>query len=202
MVVVDAAVASASQDDPGRGHPRTGPVVDTSESVVADGAGVRGQGLSRRWADPHLDPTWSGDGIAGLTGNKYTVAMSPQSSGRLYTASYNEADGGAMRITRFEANGTLGTSFGGGDGVLQRRFAPATNAISFPSHIIRTGDKFVIVGDTRRPHERLGIARVVDQWHLRQHLLRRWSGALPDLRLRTLTSSCRGRSRCSTAGRS
>ena len=66
-----------------------------------------------------------------------------------------------MRITRFEANGTLGTSFGGGDGVLQRRFAPSTNAISFPSDIIRTGSKFVVVGDHYDGvRERLGIARM------------------------------------------
>jgi hypothetical protein len=159
VVVADAAVASATEDDPGVGHPRTGPV-HTSEPVVVDGAGVRGLGLEPAATGPHLDPTWSGDGIAGLTANKYTVALSPQDSGRLYTASYNEADGGAMRVTRFEANGTLGTSFGGGDGVLQRRFAPGTDAISFPTHIVRAGDRFVVVGDRYDGRERLGVARL------------------------------------------
>ena len=110
------------------------------------------------------------DGIAGLTGNKYTVSLSAQDSGRLYTASYNEADGGPMRITRFEANGTLGTSFGGGDGVLQRRFAPGTTGIGFPSHIIRTGSTFVVVGDHYDSgRERLGVARSGDERRLRQH---------------------------------
>ena len=110
--------------------------------------------------DPHLDPTWSGDGIAGLTGNRYGVALSPQDSGRLYVASWNEADAGALRMTRYEANGALATSFGGGDGVVQRRFAPGTNAISFPDQIVRGGDKFVVVGDHwDGVRERLGIMR-------------------------------------------
>ena len=160
LVVANATVASAGQDDPAVGHPRTG-AVTVSEPVAVDGAGVRGRALQAAAGDPHLDTTWSGDGIAGLTGNRYTVALSPQDTGRLYTASFNQSDAGAMRITRFEANGTLGTSFGGGDGVLQRRFAPSTNAISFPSDIIRTGSKFVVVGDHYDGvRERLGIARM------------------------------------------
>ncbi len=110
--------------------------------------------------DPRLDPTWSGDGIAGLTANRYRVALSPQDSGRLFVASYNGADAGAMRITRYEANGTLGTSFGGGDGVLQRRFGSSTTAVNFPSHIVRAGGQFVVVGDQYDGRERLGILRM------------------------------------------
>ena len=130
LVVATATVASAGEDDPVGGQPRAGGV-SVSEPVV-DGAGVRGRGLQPAAGAPHLDPTWSGDGIAGLTGNRYMVSLSPQDSGRLYTASFNEADGGPMRLTRFEANGSLSTSFGGGDGVLQRGFAPGDQHHQLP----------------------------------------------------------------------
>lgn len=160
VVVANATVVSAQPDGTVGGGVRLGPVA--SEPVpVLDGASVQGAGLQpAAVGDLRLDTSWSRDGIAGLTPNRYRVALSAQDSGRLFTASYTSTDAGAMRLTRYEADGSVGTSFGGGDGVLQRRFAPGTNAISFPSHIIRTGDKFVVVGDHYSGVERLGIARL------------------------------------------
>jgi uncharacterized delta-60 repeat protein len=158
MVFASGATASAGQE-PVRGHVRTGPLV--TSDIELDGAGVRGLGVEVAVVGPHLDSTWSGDGIAGLTGNKYSVAMSPQTSGRLYVASLNEGDAGAFRLTRYEANGSLATSFGGGDGVIKRRFGNTTSAVSFPYDIARTGDKFVIVGDHYDGiRERVGVMRV------------------------------------------
>jgi uncharacterized delta-60 repeat protein len=111
-----------------------------------------------------LDTSWSGDGITTIS-TPYDATVAPIPSGRVYVGSFREGDAGAMRIFRFDADGTLDERYGDG-GLKKRVFTSNGSGLSFPRVLVPQGDplgtKLSVVGEvyTADGRARVGLARL------------------------------------------
>ena len=114
------------------------PVSDTSKVLVA-----------RYTASGALDTTFNGSGYSAFSPPEFTSAgvwaIALQSDGKIVTAGQAGAD---MMVTRYNANGTLDTGFGGGSGyvLLDIDGAATSTAESGRDLVIQPDGKIVVAG--------------------------------------------------------
>jgi uncharacterized delta-60 repeat protein len=165
MVLAPTARAQSGEPDPtfnGTGLATTSiGQVDAASHVLAlpDGdivlAGFTGDdaasdlALTRYNADGTLDASFGGgDGVAtaDLDGNEFAAAAALQPDGKIVVVGYGGSVG--FLVARFNADGTLDTSFGGGDGWLTDAFGSAHDEATDVA--LQPDGKIVVVGYTAR----------------------------------------------------
>jgi len=102
-------------------------------------------------ADGDLDTTFDTDGIVTTrTGIGHTYqfvrSIALQSDGKIVATGYSEISGNGydFAIVRYNANGTLDTTFGGGDGIVTTDFGNSDNAAL--SMALQSDGKIVVAG--------------------------------------------------------
>ncbi len=137
-----------------------------TSSFIAGLLLVLGTASAARSAPGDLDPTFGGDGVvrthlSHTEDDGYTVAIQPD--GKIVVA--GEADVGSrntrMAIARYDSDGSLDTSFGGGDGKVTIDFTQA-NDFAYAVRIQADG-KIVLAGAAGyfKPDSRFALARLM-----------------------------------------
>jgi uncharacterized delta-60 repeat protein len=130
--------------------------------VVGWAAGLGGRiALARHEVDGALDATFSGDGkvLTNLTsGNDYATAVALQADGKIVVTGAAGGVGGRVAVLRYDADGSLDSTFSG-DGKLLTNF---TSGRDYATSVELQGDgKIVVAGiaDFTRPAARFALAR-------------------------------------------
>jgi uncharacterized delta-60 repeat protein len=114
-------------------------------------------------ADGDLDTTFDTDGIVTTrTGighiYQFVRSIALQSDGKIVATGYSEISGNGydFAIVRYNANGTLDTTFGGGDGIVTTDFGNSDNAAL--SMALQSDGKIVVAGYSLNPGTNFDIA--------------------------------------------
>jgi serralysin len=109
--------------------------IQTNGKIVAVGVtkGTRGQfALARYNPNGTLDTSFGGDGRVTTnftTGKDFALGVAIQANGKIVAAGGARGTGGRFALARYNANGTLDTSFGG-DGRVTTNFSPGDDVAS------------------------------------------------------------------------
>ena len=137
--------------------------IQTDGKIIAAGASSGSGGrfsLIRYATDGSLDVTFSGDGkvLTNFTsGDDWAYDVAIQSDGKIVAAGAVAGQGGRFGLSRYESNGALDTSFGGGDGRVVTNFTPGWDAATGVG--IQADGKIVAAGEASGAGGRYGTAR-------------------------------------------
>jgi len=129
-------------------------VVQPDDTVAAVGFSSSGLIVARYTANGTLDSTFNGTGYysflpSGIT-NAIGTGVAPQSDGKLVVSGWCTGPDGAsdMLVARFNTNGTVDTSFGGGSGYVLMGVGgtPSTTGERANSVVIQPDGKLVLAG--------------------------------------------------------
>jgi uncharacterized delta-60 repeat protein len=120
--------------------------VQADRKVVVAGTTHGGTDIAlvRYNTDGALDPSFDGDGIVitDLSGDDAAFAVAIQGDGKIVVGGFTD-DGVSAALLRYDTNGTLDTTFGGGDGVAT--ISAGTGAV-FVGIAIQSDDSIVAAG--------------------------------------------------------
>jgi uncharacterized delta-60 repeat protein len=120
--------------------------VQADRKVVVAGTTHGGTDIAlvRYDTDGALDPSFDGDGIVitDLSGDDAAFAVAIQADGKIVVGGFTD-DGVSAALLRYDTDGTLDTTFGGGDGVAT--ISAGTGAV-FVAIAIRSDDSIVAAG--------------------------------------------------------
>ena len=107
--------------------------------------------LTRYDSDGLLDSTFGGgDGIVTTaigTGDARGYSIAMQSDGKILVGGYSDGVGKDMSLVRYDSNGVLDTSFGGGDGIVTTDIASSGLDLGY-SITVQSDDKILLTGST------------------------------------------------------
>jgi uncharacterized delta-60 repeat protein len=124
--------------------------LDGSGNIVAAGraGGGGGRFALARWTPAGtLDPSFSGDGkvVTNFTkGDDFAYGIAIQGDGKIVAVGRGAGSGGVMAIARYKTDGSLDTTFGGGDGKVTTNFTRGDDRVDAVA-IDSTGD-IVVAG--------------------------------------------------------
>jgi uncharacterized delta-60 repeat protein len=128
-----------------------GVVIQPDGKIVAAGGSTTGFELARYYANGTLDTSFGNGGkvVTSLGQTSYVSALLLQPDGKLIVVGYMEpASGDVWELARYNANGTLDTSFGNG-GIVSGTFgtgADADAAALYPNGTANAG-KIIVAGN-------------------------------------------------------
>ena len=141
---------------PDPGGPFTSVALQSDGKIVAGGFRISAGGsfgVARYNSDGTLDPSFAGDGTFNIGWaaffNDGVDSLAIQPDGRILAAGFTDAGnpGANLAMVRLNTDGTLDTSFGGGDGVVFTA-VPGSIGESGRSIALRADGKFYVVGSS------------------------------------------------------
>jgi uncharacterized delta-60 repeat protein len=141
-------------------------ISETDGTIVAAGqaGGAGGRfALVRYTATGALDPTFGGDGrvvtnfTSGIHGLDRAFGVALQADGKIVAAGAAAGAGGRVALARYNANGSLDTTFSG-DGKVMTNFSPGDD-FAWTVAIQPSDQKIVVAGGAGGPSERFLVAR-------------------------------------------
>jgi uncharacterized delta-60 repeat protein len=127
-----------------------GVVIQPDGKIVAAGSTRSGQtrefAVARYLPNGSLDPSFGGDGLVVTpisAGIAFDLAVQPD--GKLIAAGWSNPGGFDIAMARYNPDGSLDSSFGGGGIVVPSSFRPAS---TYASHVLVLRDGKILVGGT------------------------------------------------------
>ena len=114
----------------------------------SDAGGTTDFAVVRYNVDGSLDTTFSGDGklVQAIgTGGDLGLGVAVQSDGKILVSGQSSSPDNNFALVRFNADGTLDTSFGGGDGILETNFGSNSDDRA-QSIVVQSDGKIVLTG--------------------------------------------------------